>query len=446
MYVCCTCYAPYVARTHSESGAGRSAAERTRWNSVAICTYSMYIQRAPGISKFLIWIPKMILSLQPEILRLWSDSRCLRCLRVGSEHWWLRGSVGFVSCRLLLIATACRRYSLMRLLRGTGAAGAPAPCEWWVQPCTQALRRQAASAVSGGRAWCGQAFSRAGKTRADVFNTLWASGWQFPWRMYRVTVSCSSRAVFWLYCMLLCSPQIWSSIGVMCRSARMLKLLALTMLSMLMRRQLAIQCDTEALEFHKMCDLGAGNAVPVPPANLSTLDLRTTNRTSDLSGFSSIPFSVNQSLTAVEHSSSVLMSDWDLATMYGCVSSTYWSVYAVWCDDVSDGWDIHWEEKRPKHQSLRHSIITLDWWGPFPLSATYCFYHQCSSMSQLSSGPSQRRKTQSVIARSGCHVLSCRTQPIDPSRLSRLPIACRIDNPAEDRPISLAAVVLWCFL
>ena len=62
--------------------------------------------------------------------------------------------------------------------------------------------------------------------------------------------------------------------------------------------------------------------IPVPWENVSALDLRATSKTSDVSGFSNITFSINQSLKASEHSSSFLISDSDLTATYNCVSSS----------------------------------------------------------------------------------------------------------------------------
>ena len=60
-------------------------------------------------------------------------------------------------------------------------------------------------------------------------------------------------------------------------------------------------------------------ATPDPCANVFTIDGDSISIGSDLSGFSSIPFFANQSRTALEHDSKVLMlfvSDPDLTAVY----------------------------------------------------------------------------------------------------------------------------------
>jgi hypothetical protein len=52
--------------------------------------------------------------------------------------------------------------------------------------------------------------------------------------------------------------------------------------------------------------------IPDPLANFAALDRRATRKTFDLSGFSSTPFLVNQSMTASVHSLSFLMLESDL--------------------------------------------------------------------------------------------------------------------------------------
>ena len=60
-----------------------------------------------------------------------------------------------------------------------------------------------------------------------------------------------------------------------------------------------------------------------PTENFAAFDFRAITRTSDLSGFRSMPLIVNQSLTAIVHSSSFAKSASDVIVRYNCVSSAY---------------------------------------------------------------------------------------------------------------------------
>jgi hypothetical protein len=72
-------------------------------------------------------------------------------------------------------------------------------------------------------------------------------------------------------------------------------------------------------------------------ANFAALDCRATSKISDLSGFTSIPFLVNQSLTASVHSSSFLMSVRFDSNVQLYVIGVLMELCAVRCDDVNDG-------------------------------------------------------------------------------------------------------------
>ena len=126
----------------------------------------------------------------------------IACRSVGRCLTGVRSVSSAAAC--LLIAVDVSAGTRWWGCWGTGAAECSAPCAWWVQPCTRGAEQQAASAVSGGRAWYGRVFSCRKLHGPVCFALVEASG--CSWWMYRVAVSCSSRAVCWLYCMLLCLP------------------------------------------------------------------------------------------------------------------------------------------------------------------------------------------------------------------------------------------------
>ena len=117
------------------------------------------------------------------------DSRSSPLLACRSVVRWLRGSsVGSSSAAACLLDRSwlVGRYSLMRLLRYWGCRSAPAPCEWWVQPCTpEALsdRQPDTQFPEDGRDVV--AFSRAGNYTEPVMFSLLFEASGCSWRMYR---------------------------------------------------------------------------------------------------------------------------------------------------------------------------------------------------------------------------------------------------------------------
>src|ERR1043165_5837957 len=98
---------------------------------------------------------------------------------------------------------------------------------------------------------------------------------------------------------------VLSSIGLMYRRAQILQLLALTMFATCRLNDKSWSRVTPRLfSCTEYAIWEPATQTPEPPANFMALAGQATNRTSDLPGFSSMPFFVNQSLTARVHSSS----------------------------------------------------------------------------------------------------------------------------------------------
>src|ERR1043165_3939834 len=101
-----------------------------------------------------------------------------------------------------------------------------------------------------------------------------------------------------------------SSIGLMCCRAWMLQLLALMMfVTCRLKDKSWSRVTSRLFSCTEYAIWEPATQTPEPLANFMALAGRATNRTLDFSGFSSMLFFVNQSLTARVHSSSALMSD-----------------------------------------------------------------------------------------------------------------------------------------
>src|SRR6478609_3922926 len=85
---------------------------------------------------------------------------------------------------------------------------------------------------------------------------------------------------------------------------------------MLIKPQATIQRHPKLFSCMEKTVSDLATHTPVPQANLSALTFPATSSTSDFSGLRSIPFSVNQSLTATVHSSSFLISESDFTATY----------------------------------------------------------------------------------------------------------------------------------